>query len=96
MMQELFKSQLDWDDYAGNDIQMEWNEYKNELPLIKTMKIARWLKIEPNSLVSLHGFCDSSQRAFAATIYLVQTSNGYTSSSLVCAKTRVALTSLIV
>lgn len=79
-----------WDDYVPAEIQTKWNTYKADLPSIKNIKVNRWMKTIPNSSISLHGFCDSSELAMAALIYLVQNSENHTSSMLVCAKTRVA------
>ncbi|XP_055308300.1 uncharacterized protein LOC129572379, partial [Sitodiplosis mosellana] len=90
LMQQTFKEKIAWDDLVSAAIQAEWNQYKEELPLIKQLKIDRWFKIEQNSQVKIHGFCDASNDAFAANVYVVQTSNDKTTSSLVCAKTRVA------
>lgn len=90
MMQSTFKSKTGWDDYVDIKTQQEWNKYRNELPLVKEIKIDRWLKTRPNSINCLHGFCDASDNGLSAGIYLVQTSNGITTSSLICAKTRVA------
>lgn len=90
IMQNTFKEKLQWDDVVTPEIQNEWNSYRDELSLIKQMKINRWLQSEPNSIISLHGFCDASDDAYSAQIYLVQTLENNTTSSLVCAKTRVA------
>lgn len=89
MMQKIWKLKTDWDEFVPENIQKEWNAYRADLPSIENIKIERWLKSTPNSTVSLHGFCDSSERATAALIYLVQSSNDHTSSTLVCSKTRV-------
>lgn len=57
--------------------------------MIEQIKIKRWFKTSSTSDVSLHGFCDSSEEANAAAIYIVQKDNDKTTSSLVCSKTRV-------
>lgn len=95
MMQRIWKLKIDWDEFVPEDIQTEWNEYKADLPSIEKIKIGRWLKTTSNVTIYLHGFCDSSERATAASIYLVQSSEGNTSSMLVCAKTRVTPIKLV-
>ena len=89
-MQSTFREKIGWDDFVSDAIQKEWNAYRDELPLIKQLKINRWLNTNPDSATQLHGFCDASDDAFSACIYIVQTSNEITTASLVCAKTRVA------
>lgn len=90
MMQELWKSGIKWDESVCKSIQAEWNQYKQELPLIESIYLDRWFKCSPTSSVSLHGFCDASEKAFAAVIFLVQNTNGCITTTLICAKTRVA------
>ncbi|XP_055306546.1 uncharacterized protein LOC129570849, partial [Sitodiplosis mosellana] len=90
LMQATFKEGIGWDDFVCDAIQNEWNEYRVELPLIKQLKIKRWLSMTPNSTKQLHGFCDASDNGLSACVYIVQTSNEITTASLICAKTRVA------
>lgn len=90
MMQDIWKTGTNWDDFVSPNIQSEWDIYKTQLPCIEQIKIDRWLQTTPESDISLHGFCDSSERAMACCIYLIQRSNGIVTSMLVCSKTRVA------
>lgn len=89
LMQKVWKTGVDWDSYVNEEIQNDWNRYKDELPLIQKIKIDRWCKTKLNSEKYLHGFCDSSERATVALIYLVQNTQNQTSSMLICSKTRV-------
>lgn len=90
MMQEIWKKGTDWDSFVHDEIQAEWNQYKHELPLIENIKLPRWLQTEKSSKIFLHGFCDSSERAYAAVIYLVSITNTTITAQLICSKTRVA------
>lgn len=90
MMQEIWKKGTDWDSLVHEEIQSEWNQYKKELPLIESIKLPRWLQTEKNSKIFLHGFCDSSERAYAAVIYLISVTKTKITSQIICAKTRVA------
>ncbi|XP_031638866.1 uncharacterized protein LOC116350989 [Contarinia nasturtii] len=90
LMQEIWKSGIKWDNLVSDEIQLEWNRYRSELKLIEQIKIERWFKSGPESQIFLHGFCDSSERAYDASIYLIQKSNHITTSTLICSKTRVA------
>lgn len=89
-MQEVWKSGTDWDAAVPKQIQSEWNLYKSKLPLIEKIKLKRWFNTEIDSTVSLHGFCDSSERAMACVIYLVQKSKNQVTSTIICSKTKVA------
>lgn len=89
-MQEVWKSGTDWDGLVPTQILSEWNVYKNELPLVEKIKIKRWFNTNVDSTVSLHGFCDSSEKAIACVIYFIQKSKNQVTSIIVCSKTRVA------
>lgn len=89
-MQDIWKSGTDWDSVIPREIQCNWNVYMNELPLIEKIKIKRWFNTTVTSNISLHGFCDSSEKAMACAIYIIQKTNNESTSMLVCAKTKVA------
>lgn len=89
-MQEIWKCGTDWDGVVPTEIQAQWNIHRDELPLIKQIKVKRWFNTNIESVISLHGFCDSSQKAMACVIYIVQKSCNQVTSTLVCSKTKVA------
>lgn len=67
-------------------------DFKRELPEINQLRISRCVKFAVDSqLVQLHGFCDASQRAYGACIY-VRTRIGTNEyrTELLCSKSRVA------
>lgn len=90
LMQKIWKTGTNWDEHVGKSIQNEWDVQRNELPIIGDIKIDRWFHTLPTSQIYLHGFCDSSEKAMAAVVYVVSNTNGIVNSSLVCAKTKVA------
>lgn len=90
LMQDIWKQGIDWDSHLTNEMQEQWDEYRAQLPLIEKISIDRWLSTTKTSHISLHGFCDSSEKAYCAAIYLVQKSGNETTSKIICAKTKVA------
>ena len=48
LMQKTFTEKLGWDDDFSDEIQREWNSYKEELPLIRRIKIDHRLKTVEN------------------------------------------------
>lgn len=46
MMQDVWKTGVDWDDRVPSSIQTDWEIYRNELPLIENIRIPRWLKAD--------------------------------------------------
>lgn len=89
-MQGVWQSGKNWDESVPTNIQAQWDIYINELPLIKQIKIKRWFYTNIESTISLHGFCDSSEKAMACVIHIIQKTNEKVTSTLVCSKTKVA------
>ncbi|XP_021960711.1 uncharacterized protein LOC110856534 [Folsomia candida] len=79
-MQKIWAHELGWDDALPDHLHEQWMQYSNTLPDVENIRIPRWLgfayppydvagKSTP-SHAELHGFCDASENAFAAAIYL--------------------------
>ena len=86
---------LKWDDPLPENLQIQWNQIRKQIPFLWDIRIPRYAALsnfdEPCAR-SLCVFCDASNVAYAACVYLV---NGYKntdllSSHLIFAKTRVA------
>ncbi|XP_051168523.1 uncharacterized protein LOC127286209 [Leptopilina boulardi] len=91
MIQHLWKNKIDWDQCLSNELRVQWLEFKNQLPLLNGIEFNRCLFSPEYGAVQLHGFCDASERAYAACIYLRSTNKtGEHESHLVCSKSRIA------
>ncbi|GFW08076.1 uncharacterized protein TNCV_2978442 [Trichonephila clavipes] len=86
MLQELWKSKAFWDDPIPSSILENWNKFTKESKYLNSISIPRFLGIDQNSDIILHGFCDASTKAYAAVVYLKSKQEIH----LVSAKTRVA------
>jgi hypothetical protein len=89
-MQDLWSLKVTWDEELPlNDIQ-RWKKFANELEALTTISIPRWIHYTEGD-VALIGFCDASEKAFAAVIYSRTTDDkGNVTVTLLTAKTRVA------
>ena len=73
----------------------KWNQLRSEFSLLKNLRVPRWILSEDVSSLSLHGFCDASERGYACAVYLrigplcMDTDDCF-KCFLVCAKTKVA------
>ena len=70
-----------------------WSRWRSELDLLTTKHIPRCYFFKEAHIMSmeLHGFCNASEQAYAAVIYLRMTDvDGKTQISLVTSKTKVA------
>ncbi|XP_011264271.2 uncharacterized protein LOC105256226 [Camponotus floridanus] len=90
-IQELWTIKIDWDDSLPPHLSSKWIKFIDQLKTTSNLTFPRWLNTQSKQPIEMHGFCDASQQAVSAVIY-IRTSNdqGETISSLVCSKTKVA------
>ena len=70
LMQEWWRRQSYWDDTIPDDLQVIWKQWQQELISIDRVQIPRHLFLGMVTQdVSIHAFCDASQRSFAAMVY---------------------------
>ena len=70
-IQQLWKKDLQWDELLPSRDAEDWTSYIDELRFVSDVTIPRWIGLDPYALHSeLHGFCDASERAYRAVIYL--------------------------
>lgn len=92
ILQKLWQERVNWDESLPADLHTQWVGFERELPLLADLNIPRRLSsLNDITKFELHSFCDASEIAYGACIYLVtQDSFGNRMSSLACAKSRVA------
>lgn len=93
LFQQLWIIKLDWDELLPASTIEEWVHIKSELKSLEQIHIPRWLICSSTNTIDtqIHGFCDSSQDAYAAVLYCrVVDNNGIVSINLVTSKTKVA------
>lgn len=92
LLQELWAEvRLGWDDPVPEKIRSDWLKFTEGLENISQLRIDRNVLIDDPINVEMHCFCDSSQKAYGACIYLKSTNEqGDSKVSLLCAKSRVA------
>ncbi|XP_067208530.1 uncharacterized protein [Linepithema humile] len=88
LLQCLWLQGADWDAQVTGELKQSWITYLTELMDLEAIRIPRWLGTGRTMEWHLHGFCDASERAFAATIYVVVPSTS--SSRFLVAKSKVA------
>lgn len=91
ILQGLWSSRLSWDEEPEHHIVHEWLEYSGELAQLQDLRIPRYILSSSIQSLQLLGFCDASQKGFAAALYIRVISNsGQVKVSLLKAKTRLA------
>ncbi|XP_076230308.1 uncharacterized protein LOC116434332 [Nomia melanderi] len=91
IMQRLWKADLGWDESVPQSIFTMWVEFMQELPYLNKFSTPRKIIVDNPLEIQLHGFCDASEAAYGACIYLRSINKqGDCKVNLLCAKSRVA------
>ncbi|XP_038117973.1 uncharacterized protein LOC6051048 [Culex quinquefasciatus] len=91
-IQKLWQEKYGWDQTLAEDHRNYWLEYRRNLMALDTLRIPRWIGLGGClASVQFHGFCDASQQAYGACLYLraVQV-DGLITLHLITSKSRVA------
>ncbi|XP_043591687.1 uncharacterized protein LOC122571690 [Bombus pyrosoma] len=91
LLQRLWTLKIDWDESLPADLHTEWNEYYTQLPFLNNVRFPRKTIIKSAAEIEIHGFCDASEKAYGACIYLrTITPDGQVWIRLLTAKSKVA------
>jgi hypothetical protein len=91
LFQHIWTLKVDWDESLSADLHTEWREYYAQLPLLNNIRFPRKTTIKSAAEIELHGFCDASERAYGACVYLrTITSDGHVWTRLLTTKSKVA------
>ncbi|XP_071053596.1 uncharacterized protein [Onthophagus taurus] len=91
ILQEIWESGLGWDEALPNHIYTSWLRFSNSLKDLHLINCPRHISLKNSSTFEMHGFSDSSTKAYGACVYLRTIGNdGEVLIRLTCAKSRVA------
>ena len=93
LFQSLCEERMEWDTELSGELLLKWKNIMSELSLLDKVQIPRCYFSFQCAIktTQLHGFCDASEQAFAAVIYLRSTNEeGIVEVTLVASKTRVS------
>ncbi|BES89486.1 Hypothetical protein NTJ_02294 [Nesidiocoris tenuis] len=95
-LQALWNEKLDWDDPLPEALLQEWNVFLQDLPNLQHLRIPRQVFKNGGLRVELHGFADSSERAYGAVLYVRTVHDGvFSRNKILISKSRVAPTKKI-
>lgn len=90
LLQVLWQLKLSWDESLPIHLYTEWRRYQESLLHLNSLQIDR-NAVPYKNTIELHGFCDASEKAYGACIYVRSMNDkGHISSKLLCSKSRVA------
>jgi len=93
LLQKLWELKLDWDEEIPVNIQQQHSLWRSQLSLLKDVPINRCYYLMDSKVLQteLHGFCDASENAYAAVVYIRAIyADRNPTLTLVAAKTKVA------
>ena len=71
LLQQLWKSKKGWDEPIEEALELSHRIWREELPQLADVALPRCYFLPEQTLtVSLQGFCDASEKGFAAVVYL--------------------------
>jgi hypothetical protein len=76
LLQRVWSLKVEWDKYLPVDLYTEWSRYYSQLSLLNDIRFPRKTVIEFATEIELHGFCDASEKAYGACVYLRSTNPG--------------------
>lgn len=90
-IQQLWLCNCGWDEQLPPELIKEWLSYRNDLIHLENIQLDRWFGNSPNNeTVEIHGFADSSIRAYGAVVYLRVVGNKNIRINIIASKTKVA------
>lgn len=91
LLQKLWSIKSDWDESVPTDIFTEWRAIEDQLVCLKELSIPRHISQVDAVSIQIHGFCDASELAYGACLYLrTQNRQNLVKTHLICAKSKVA------
>lgn len=89
-MQQLWLVKIDWDTVLPQELAQQWAVFYDDLRQLSELRIPRWIGTSQQASFQLHGFCDASQHAYAAAVYLRAEVNNEIITHLLTCKSKVA------
>lgn len=91
LLQDLWRLKIGWDDTVPTELQSKWSYFRDQLQCISKISAPRHALSKKYKKIEMHGFCDASELAYGACIY-IKTINEFEHATinLLCAKSKVA------
>lgn len=92
ILQDLWKSGAHWDESVPQATYTRWSTLKSQLLELNRLTVPRQIKFGSSQRdVQIHGFCDASQNAYGACVYIrSRLKPDEYRSELLCSKSRIA------
>ncbi|XP_054279172.1 uncharacterized protein LOC128997557 [Macrosteles quadrilineatus] len=69
LVQNLWKMNVQWDERIPAQLEKAWRNWMKDVKISENLKIPRCYNLTANCTVSLHIFCDASEKGFCSVAY---------------------------
>jgi len=91
ILQQLWQLKIGWDESLPMNLHTTWRQYQEQMNEMESISIPRHVMCKNPQTIELHGFCDASEAAYGACIFIRSINQtGDVTTRLLCAKSRVA------
>lgn len=90
LIQKLWVERFEWNELLSEELIASWKQFYYDLIQLNQLRIPRWIQTTRNRNIDLIGFCDASQRAYGAAVYVRCTEQDKVWCNLLISKSRVA------
>ncbi|XP_075162900.1 uncharacterized protein LOC142235535 [Haematobia irritans] len=90
IMQRIWIDRTQWDEVIKPESLSCWKRFQTSFSSITSIRIPRWPNYSPECSIEFHGFCDASEKAYAAAIFVRIQLGDIFYSHLLTSKTRVS------
>jgi hypothetical protein len=90
IFQETWCRGVGWDEILPDDLGRSWRTWAAALPRLWDMHIPRWVGLIGKEPGNIHVFCDASEKAYGAALYMRSAHTNEYLVRLVCSKSRLA------
>ncbi|XP_046392228.1 uncharacterized protein LOC124160418 [Ischnura elegans] len=90
-LQRLWELRLEWDESLPAELHSKWLDFRESFRCLNDLRLPRRVIAKNCSVYEIHGFCDASESAYGACVYVRSIkSDGKFMMRLLCSKSRVA------
>jgi len=90
LFQETWSRGMQWEEILPHDIGACWHAWITSLPLLADIDIPRWMGTSKGHDTQIRVFCDASERAYGAVLYVQSSTREGVIVRLACSKNRLA------
>ena len=88
IFQETWCRGVGWDEILPDDLGKRWRKWTTFLPHLLDIHIPRWAGSNVKEPCNIHVFCDASEKAYRAALYIRSTNTTGALVQIVCSKNR--------